>query len=181
MVVSAGAFALVYLGADGSTPVLQIAHPVAAGQALTAADVRVVRGVVRAGQDVDVLAGSDLSQVVGRTAAVPLTRGSLLAGSQLGPAAWPPDGQAVVAVPMKPGRLAAGVTAGSRVLVIPVAGQNASPNRETPKALTSAVVVSVSTDGDGVASVVVSLLVTRQDAVTVAASAADLSIALAQG
>ncbi|WP_230416535.1 SAF domain-containing protein [Micromonospora tarapacensis] len=180
MVVCAGAFALFYVRADTRVQVLSVTRAVAAGQTIVVADLRVVRVVPDAG--VALVAASRASQVIGATAVVPLAPGSLLTEAQLGPAAWPPSGQAVVAIPVKAGRLAAGVVPGVRVMVIPVAAegdpQPAPSGSAAPEPVTATVVGVAATDGAG--SWVVSLLVSRQDAVRVAGTAGELSIAVAQ-
>ena len=164
MVVCAGAFALFYVRADSRVQVLAVARAVAAGQTIAVADLRVVRVVPDAG--VALVPAGQASRVVGATAAVPLAAGSLVTESQLGPAAWPPSGQAVVAIPVKVGRLAAGVTPGARVLVVPVAREGEA-SRETSSGPVAATVVRVAA-ADGAGSFVVSLLVSRRDAVGVA-------------
>jgi hypothetical protein len=183
MVVCAGAFALFYVRADDRVQVLAMARPVAAGQTIAVADLRVVRVVPDAG--VALVPAATASRVIGRTAVVPLAAGSLLTDSQLGPAAWPPAGQAVVAVAVKAGRLAAGVSPGVRVLVIPVAKDGDTPpakpvqsSRDKPSPIRATVVQVV--DGGGSDHSVVSLLVSRQDAVAVAGAAGDVSIIVAQ-
>lgn len=182
MVVCAGAFSLVYLSSDARVQALAVTRPVAAGQTITAADLRVVRIVSDAG--VEVVLAREASQVIGRTAAVPLTEGSLLADSQIGPAVWPPAGQAVVAVPVKAGRLAAGAAPGSQVLVISVAKDAAVEAPASPGAKPSpvrATVVQVIEAVDASGTSVVSLLLPREYAVAVAGAAGELSLALAQG
>ncbi|MDG4793617.1 SAF domain-containing protein [Micromonospora sp. WMMD1082] len=180
MVVCAGAFALVYVRADTRVQVLAVTRAVAAGQTIAVADLRVVRVVPDAG--VALVPASRASQVIGATAVVPLAAGSLLTESQLGPAAWPPSGQAVVAIPVKAGRIASGVTPGVRVLVIPVAKEGdpqPAPSASGAPAPVKATVVRVAAT-DGAGSFVVSLLVARADAVRVAGAAGDMSIAVAQ-
>lgn len=182
MVVCAGAFSMVYASSDARVQALAVARPVAAGQTITAADLRVVRIVSDAG--VEVVLAREASRVIGRTAAVPLTEGSLLADGQIGPAVWPPAGQAVVAVPVKAGRLAAGAAPGSQVLVIPVAKDAAVEAPPSPGAKPSSVratVVQVIEAVDSSGTSVVSLLLPREDAVAVAGAAGELSLALAQG
>jgi hypothetical protein len=181
MVVSAGGFALVYLGTDAREQVLAVARPVAAGQELSAADLRVVRVVPDAG--VDVIRAAEASRAIGHAAALPLAPGSLLAGSQVGPAAWPPAGQVVVAVPVKAGRLADGIAAGVRVLVIPVATDPTARPTQSQAGQPSAAgtVVAVTRTADGSGTTVVSLLLPSTDAVAVAGSSADLSLALVRG
>jgi hypothetical protein len=85
---------------------------------------------------------------------------------------------------VKSGRLAFGVAAGVRVLVVPVAKDDpATGARDAPKALepVTASVVQVTEGADGSGITVVSLLVQRRDAVAVAGAAGDVSIAVAQG
>jgi hypothetical protein len=181
VVVCAGAFALVYLRAETREQALGVARPVAAGQHLTVADLRVVR--VSAGDGLRLVPASTASQVIGKTAMVPLAEGSLLTPGQVGPAAWPPADQAVVAVPVKSGRLASGVVAGVRVLVVPVTREDTSSEQVPSKAHQpiSAKVVAVAEGADGGGVTVVSLLVARRDAVAVAGAAGDVSVAVAQG
>jgi hypothetical protein len=179
MVVCAGGFALVFLGADARVPALAVARPVSAGQVIAAADLRVVRIVPDAG--VELLPAGELATVVGRRAVVPLSVGTLLAGSQLGPAGWPPEGLAVAAVPVQPGRLPAEVVPGSQVLVVPVAadapatpGPPGGPGGPVP-----ASVVGLAEAADGTGTTVVSLLLADRDAVAVAGAGGDLALVLA--
>jgi hypothetical protein len=185
MVVSAGAFALLYLGSDSRQQVLVVARPVAAGQVLSSSDLRVARIVP--GPGVDAVPVADAARAVGHVAAVPLVPGSLLVPSQVGPTSWPPAGQAVVAVPVKASRLADGVTPGSHVLIIPVAatsapasGPAAAAGAATPRpSAVSGVVVAVSRDVDGSGTIAVSVLVPADQAASVAGESGDVSVALA--
>lgn len=183
MVVCAGLFTLVYLGADARVPALAVARPVAAGQTVSAEDLRVVRIVPDAG--VELVPAATLPQVVGRRAAVPLAEGTLLSHSQLGPAVWPPPGRAVAAVRLEPGRLPAGVTAGSRVLVAPAAPDATVDPAGVPEGTAQpvpATVVQVVETADGSGAAVVSLLLDQADAIAVAgAQASSLALVLAGG
>jgi hypothetical protein len=175
MVVTGGGFVLIHQRADAQVEVLVVARPVAAGQVLVTQDVRRARLTPAPG--VDVILGSDVATVIGHAASVPLVSGSLLSRGEVGPAQWPPEGQVVVAVPVKAARLADGVAAGSHVLVMEVAkdpttGGAAAP--DTAKAATGsavqAVVVSVRPGVEGSGTATISLLVDRQDAAVVAGS-----------
>jgi hypothetical protein len=180
MVVCAGAFALVYLGADARVAALAVARPLAAGQAVAAADLRVVRIVPDAG--VQVVPAGQVSQVVGRRAAVPLPVGTLLNDALLGPAGWPPEGQAVVAVPVKVGRLPAGVTPGRLVLVVALASDTAAgPPEAAEPSPVPAMVVDVAAAGDGSGTTVVTLLLARPEAVRIAAAGGEVTLVLAPG
>jgi hypothetical protein len=181
MVTAAGAFALVYLGSDARVPVLVVARPVMAGQELSSADLRVARIVP--GPGVDVVRAGDVSAAVGHTAAVPLVAGTLLTAGELGPVPWPPAGQVVVAVPVKSGRLAAGVGPGTHVLVISVTPSAAGTGQGTaaqPALNVAGVVVAVTAGVDGAGTSVVSLLLPKDSAAAVAGTSADLSVVLAR-
>ena len=109
-------FVTLDLSADHKRQVLAVTTSVAAGQPLSAADVVAVAVDAEAG--VPLVPAGELASVVGRTAAVPLVRGQLLAPRLLGPPVFPPAGQAVIAVDVKPGQAPAGLQPGSAVLVL---------------------------------------------------------------
>jgi hypothetical protein len=180
MVVCAGAFTLVYLGADARVQVLSAARPLAVGQTIAAGDLQVVRIVPDTGMAL--LPATDASQVIGRSVAVPVVAGTLLSEAQLGPVEWPPAGQAVAALPVKPGRLPAGLAAGSPVLVVAVA-QDPLLGSDPPVEMAPipATVVAVAEGVDGTGTAVVTLLLAHADAVAVAGSAGDLALVLAWG
>ena len=171
-------FVTVALRADDRQPVLAVAQPVAAGQQLTRADLVVVQVSVEAG--LPVVPAASLDDVVGHSAAVPLVRGALLAPRQVGPAAWPPAGQAVLALPVKAGHAPAGLSAGATVMVpvAPPAGNGASTSgsgSSVPRA--PATVVTVEPAGDGSGTVTVSLLLAQDAALRLAGSGAgDVSL-----
>lgn len=170
----------VQLRHDPREPVLAVARSVAAGQAIAAADLRTVRAAVEDG--VQVVPADRLDTVVGRTAATPLTPGSLLTPGQVGPAGWPAPGEAVVAVPVKPGRVPAGLAAGARVvlLVVPTATgpSSGSGSSAAPGSGVTATVVAVVAASDQSGVQVVSLLLGRDGAVKVGAAAGEVSLVL---
>jgi hypothetical protein len=90
-------------------------------------------------------------------------------------------------VPVKPGRLPAGITEGSRVLVVAVApGSTVEPGPPpeapgSPVAQVPATVVKVVEAVDGSGTSLVSLLLDQDDAVIVAGAAGDLALVLAGG
>jgi SAF domain len=166
-------FVTVALRADHQQPVLAVARPVAAGQQLSAGDLVVVRVSVEPG--VPVVPAGSLDDVLGRTAAVPLVRGALLAPRQLGPAAWPPAGQAVLAVPVKAGHAPAGLSAGATVMVLvtpAVAGGAPTTGSGSAVVQAQATVVSVQTASDGSGSVIVSLVLDQDAALRLAGAGA---------
>jgi len=174
VLLCAGVFAVMQLSREVAVAVLAVARPVPAGQRLTAADLRVAHVVPDPG--VPLVRAAEMPRVIGRSAAVPLTQGSLLAPAQLGPLAFPQPGQAVVAVAVKPGRAPAGLSAGAAVRVVTVAKDTSTtPTAANP---VSAVVVGMSPTVDGTGTQVVSLLVTEDDATRIAAAGTELALVL---
>ena len=171
-------FVTVALRADHKQPVLAVARPVAAGQQLSAADLVVVRVSVESG--VPVVPAGSLDNVLGRTAAVPLVRGALLAPRQVGPAAWPPAGQAVLAVPVKAGHAPAGLSPGATVMVLvtpAVAGGGSATGSGSGVQQAPATVASVQPASDGSGSVIVSLVLDQDAALRLAgAGAGDVQL-----
>lgn len=103
----------VSLGARSA--VLALTSTVRAGQVITAGDLRSVQ--VAAGAGVAVIPASEQASVLGRTAAVTLTAGSLLTKSELGTSTVPGAGQAMVSVLVKFGAYPADLAPGARVAV----------------------------------------------------------------
>lgn len=155
---------------DTRQPVLVTARAVSAGQVITDADLRVVPVAADAG--VATVPDTSRGSVVGRTAVVPLTAGTLLSPTHLGAPDWPPVGQAVAAVAVKAGRLPSGLTAGSRVRVLVLAGSGAG----TQVVQAQATVVSVQAGGEVSGDTGVSLLLAATDATLVASAAGEVTL-----
>ncbi|MGH3738878.1 MAG: SAF domain-containing protein [Micromonosporaceae bacterium] len=173
--------AVVAAKADARTPVLATAHALSVGQRLAEGDLVVVR--VAAGPGVATVPASQRSSVVGRAVAAPLPAGTLLARAQLGEsAAWPPAGQSVMAVGVKPGHAPAGLAAGARVsvLVVPAGAAEAAGDGAASvggRVVTAeATVVDVSAAADQSGITVVSVLMGASDAARVAAATGEASI-----
>jgi hypothetical protein len=174
VLVCALAFAVTALRVDPRTGVLALARSVPAGHSLSAADLTVVRIVPDAA--LTVLAEDQQSSVVGHTVRVPVAANTLLSQEMLGPVAWPPEGQSLVAVSVKPGRAPDGLAAGAHVLVLDVPRQaNAASSRDGPAIRVAATVVSVGV-ADGSGASVVSLLMSSSDAIPVAAASGDVAL-----
>ncbi|GAB3147024.1 hypothetical protein GCM10027290_29670 [Micromonospora sonneratiae] len=181
VLLSVVVFWQVDLRANEGRSFLAAARSVAAGQVIADVDVQVVR--VSNVSGLVLLPADQRSQVVGRTAVVPLAVGSLLTAAQVGPVAWPPAGQAVIALPVKPGRAPAGLAAGARVvvLVVPPAtvGQAAGPVGSSGSDGVRrgvATVVSVEAGADQVGSLLVTLLLAADAAEAVASAPGDVSL-----
>ncbi|MEJ3741732.1 SAF domain-containing protein [Actinomycetes bacterium KLBMP 9797] len=178
VVVCALAFGVTALRVDPRTAVLAVARSLPAGHALSDADLTVVRIVPDAAMGT--VAEAQRSTVVGRTLRLPLAANSLLSDAVLGPAAWPPAGQSVIAVSLKAGRAPAGLSAGVRVvvMVVPASSSNTgAPTGEVEQA--EATVVSVGA-ADTSGTTVVSLLMTSANAVRIGGASGD-AVLVVQG
>jgi SAF domain len=111
------AFSSIYLHAGDRVSVLVLAHDVPQGQVLTQGDLSTVK-ISLAGR-LDSVSAADVNQIVGRTASVPLLRGTLLGIGELSRHGGPAKGMAIVGVATKVGQLpAGGVADGDTVNVI---------------------------------------------------------------
>jgi hypothetical protein len=117
--------------------------------------------------------------VVGKTAAVALVPGALLAPSQIGAASTLQPGQAVVGIALKPGQAPASLRAGTRVEVVDTV-KAANGDQPRPVVLTTNAVVSSSTRADNSSSgaTLVSLTLPASEAPAVAAAAMDGPLSL---
>lgn len=178
MIACALAAGLTFTTAADRSPVIVIARPVTAGSTIESSDLREeLVGSSPAGSSV---AASRRSSIVGRTAAVDLVPGSLLASNQVadGPAAG--TGQAVVGATLKEGQFPVELGAGDRVLAIVLPSESADPARASMPVSVAATVVGLRPldDGGGIA---VSLAVAPTDApsLAIAGASARLSLVLA--
>ena len=176
-------FALLHVRLDKRVPVLAVARPVAVGQVVRDADLRVVQ--VSAERGLQLLGGDSRGRVVGRVAVVPLVPGSLLIPSHLGASLPVEPGKAVVGVALRPGQMPSVLRPGHRVLVVHT---GASPSLRVlgesagaPLAWTSTgEVLAISGDADPAGTKVVSILVEDKQAAPIADAAAGghLSVVL---
>lgn len=110
-------FTTIYLHAGDRVAVLALTHDVPQGQPIARSDLTVVNLSLSPGLT-PILLG-DLDEVIGRSAGVPLVRGTLLTASELTEHHGPARGKAIVGVATKPGQLpAGGVEVGDSVDVI---------------------------------------------------------------
>jgi hypothetical protein len=178
MLACALGIGVAFANAAERTPVLVVDHPIRVGQTIEASDLREV--LVGSTPANATIAASRRATVIGRTAAVDLAEGSLLAPSQLtsGPAAE--TGRAVIGASLKSGQYPAELAAGDRVLVItlPPDSETSTDRTSTPSAI-AATVVGVHTTDSGEVSV--SLAVDPDEATQLAIAGARqrLSVVLA--
>ncbi|MBD2896198.1 hypothetical protein amrb99_51420 [Actinomadura sp. RB99] len=167
-----------FVSSGNRVSVVKVARDVAADHEITQADLERVRVAVEPG--VEVIPAHQLDQVVGRRAAMPLRRGTLLAASQLSTQQSPPAGRTLVGMSLKPGSMPPGLASGWKVRVVFTAGaqgQDAGAGAEQGRAESvvardvAAVVDQV--DGpDTEGATTVSLMVPEADSSTVARQAA---------
>lgn len=178
--VCALAFAVTSLRTDPRAAVLALARPVEAGHVLSDGDLVVTR--VAADPTVAVVPASERGSVVGRTVTMPLPARGLLSPEVVGPAAWPPAGQSVIAVGVKPGRAPAGAVAGARVVVLVIPPASASAV-QAPGAgpLQAEATVVAARSGEAAGTTVVSLLMTSSDAVRIAGASGEVALVVTGG
>jgi hypothetical protein len=120
MAVSIVAFVGLQLSSSDRSPVLVVARPVAAGTALTDADLTVAE--VSADPALDPIALSARDSVLGRTAAVDLTPGTLLVDAAMGQARVLDAGEAIVGIEVTAASAPTGTMAvGDRVQLVETA------------------------------------------------------------
>jgi len=174
-------FMLVATRLDQRSPVLQVVRPVAAGQVLTASDVQATK--VSADPSLHLVAAADRSRVVGHPVRLPLASGSLLTSSSVGDAAWPPPGQMVAAVEVKPGQ-APELSAGEHTTVF--LRPSEASTTPTDQATTApqhfrAVVVDVRPAADGQGTYQITLLMASADAESLALAPEDGVVVMREG
>lgn len=159
----------------GRVSVLAVAQPLAAGQSITAADLKQVSAANDA--SLGLIPVSQVSAVIGRTAVVPLLPGTLLTPSLIGDAAFPPSGKVVASVALKPGQYPQGLVTGANVEAFVSAGAAGEQNTSSASGSSgsesrlSAVVLGVDLAGDGQGNTVVTLLLDASDATKLAGGA----------
>jgi hypothetical protein len=162
--------AVLYSKADDKQAVLAVARPVAAGDRISAGDLKVVR-VSTEGALASVPA-SERTAIVGQVAATNLVSGSLLARAQLAGAGRVSAGEAIVGMALKPGQFPSHLGPGDRVNVVQGAGGLATDDAGVGEVLVAAAtVVTVEDVEDSSTTVVVSLRLPERAAARVAALA----------
>jgi hypothetical protein len=176
VLVCAVGFAVTALHVDARTAVLALARAVSAGHTLSVADLTVMRIVPDPASAV--ISQTRQPSVIGRTVRLPVAAHTLLSEALLGPAAWPPPEQSLVAVLVQPGRAPDGLVAGTHVLVLVVpAISNTGEGSGGNTMRATATVMSVGA-ADGQGGRVVSLLLPSPDAVQVAEAVGEVALVI---
>lgn len=181
----AAAFALMTVNAGDRRAVLVVRHDVPAGTVLTPDDIGTVHAA--APDSLHLITEAEQESVIGRATSVPLPARSLLTREALAQRAFPPAGQAVLGVALKPGRLPPGLVPGLRVQAYHVAGDQPEQQAPEPSAgpgsrpalpITVATVLAVRQERESDATVV-EIQLPKDDVPQVAAAAAQGGVTLA--
>lgn len=161
--VAVGANVLVYAGLDDAQPVVQSLRDIPAGAEITPDMLGTVD--VDADSTVNLVPAADLAALVGTYAKVRIVAGSLVTRDQVQSVPLVTPGSAIVAVQVPDGSLPTGLRERVPVLlVVPASG-------DAPTAAIEGRVVGLpATTGSALGLQSVSVEVTRDDAVTIAAS-----------
>ena len=177
-------FVLLYASAGSRHPYLAVARPLAAGQTISAGDLRIAR--VQADPSLSPIPADESSAVVGRRASVALMPGTLLTPGDLASGPLLGANEASVGLDLKPSQVPSNLVPGSSVVVIDTAapGQpagTASAGSSATVLVSQATVLSVTeptaTSANGDAEVTVIVPAELAAAVAAASSAGDIAVA----
>lgn len=178
IVLAALGSATLFRAVGPSQEYLAVAQDVPAGAQLSSSDLRIVR--INSSPGLDPVPASDVNQVVGQYAAVPMAAGTLVSAGQLTEERVPGPGEQLVAIGLAQERLPGGtLRGGDPVLLVATGGRQAAEADAEP--LTFHARVHDVQPGAGRGNDrVVSLLVAERDGARVAALAAagDLTVVL---
>jgi len=178
-------FSSAWLRAGGRQEVLVVSKSLSAGQVLSPSDLRTAQLSVASG--VATFPASELSDVIGRPVSSNLTSGTLLTASDVTQAIGPPSGRAVIGLALKPGQYPPEVASGERVLIVisgGAAGTSVSSTSlsstaaDTPVEATVIGVESAPANSSESLVVTIELAEGNGAAVTSAASAGNVSLAV---
>jgi hypothetical protein len=140
--------------------VLAVTHQVAAGERIESEDLRVVD--VGKGEGLSTMPASARGTVIGKVASVTIPAGALLQPAHVEGSSAIPDGKAVVGVSLHPGAMPVGdLAVGDRVLVV-------DAGRDGAEELAEATVFAIRPDPSSSSATVVSLLVPKARATSIA-------------
>jgi hypothetical protein len=176
IVLAALGSATLFRAIGPSQSYLAIAQDVPVGAELTTADLRIVR--MNSSPGLSPVPDTQVDQVVGQYAAVPLVAGTLLSLDQLTDQPVPPPGQQLVAIGLPPERLPGGtLESGDPVMLVTTSGETAAEPDTTPRTFPARVHETQEAEGRD-DEVVVSLLVSERDGAVIASLAASDELTL---
>lgn len=182
VLVSAALTAALFLRVGGRVAVLAVARPVPVGHPITDADLAEVR--ISPDPALHTIPAAGRDRVVGQVATVSLLPGALVTPETLTATAVPGPGQAVVGMALKPGQMPAeDLKSGDRVMLVRTpptgAGQATQPAEEaSSNVLVERAQVFGARPAETGDSTVVSVVVRRSEAVTVARAQATGQVSL---
>lgn len=182
LIVGLGALgAYFYSKAGEKTPVVVVTKDVPPGHRIARDDL----STVNVAGGVTAIAGSHLDSVVGQVAAVELLPNTLLQRAMVTSASPLPAGSSMVGVELKPGQMpAAGVTDGARVQVLQLPNKNTTSASSSPQnatvLATSATVYDSASDPSQTGGMLITLIVSSDEAAPIAAAASAGLVALVQ-
>jgi hypothetical protein len=173
IVLAALGSATLFRAIGPSQAYLALGRDVAVGAQVTAEDLRVVR--MNSTPGLSPVPQSQVNDVIGQYAAVPLVEGTLLSPDQLTDQPVPAPGQQLVAIGLPPDRLPGGtLQAGDPVMLVTTSDNSAAEQPAAPRTFAARVHGAQETEGRD-DEVVVSLLVSERDGAVIASlAAADL-------
>lgn len=168
----------IYTASQHSESVFVVASTIERGTTFAAADLTTL--TVTPGQRIDGYTTTEAPQIIGKVAAVTLLKGSLITRSTVVTQLPVPSGKAVVGIAVKPSQMPAiGLTAGDRVVVTPVASQNATIEQPGNRPVdVDATVVAPPTTDPSTGLVTVDVTVSTAEASDVAGRAAAGQVAV---
>lgn len=170
IVLAALGSATLFRAVGPSQEYLALSQDVPVGAQVTSGDLTIVR--LNSSPGLSPVPASDVRQVVGAYAAVPLTAGTLVSMAQLTEERVPGPGEQLVAIGLGPDRLPGGtLRAGDPVLLVATSGQASVDLEEDPRTFNARVHDVQETEGRG-DDLVVSLVVAERDGARVASLAA---------
>jgi SAF domain len=176
--LSAWGAAALYNSAGERRDVVQLARGVDRYDTIDRSDLTLSR--VAADGQVDLIGGARLDEIVGRTAAVPLTEGSLLAEKMLVPEGQrviAPD-QEVVGVLLGPGSAPVGLRSGEDVRVVVRPPANLQPGENTEPLVVDGAWIAEVGEATSAGDRPISIVVPSPAAPTVAAAASEKRVAV---
>lgn len=173
--LSALGAAVVFSSATDRVAVIGIARDVPAGQAITESDLREVS--LSGGEGLSTIAVANAEQVVGRTAAVALSKGALLTDAQLADTSALPEGSVVAGAVLAPGQYPVGLAVGDTVDVVETTAPDASGVGD-PVSRGSASVLDLADSIDGQGLLTVSLAIASDDAAAISSAGAAGRVSL---
>lgn len=173
--LSALGAAVVFSSATDRVAVIGIARDVPAGQAITESDLREVS--LSGGEGLSTIAVANAEQVVGRTAAVALSKGALLTDAQLDDTSALPEGSVVAGAVLAPGQYPVGLAVGDTVDVVETTAPDASGVGD-PVSRGSASVLDLADSIDGQGLLTVSLAIAADDAAAISSAGAAGRVSL---